>query len=216
MARSLLGHGGPRSVASTAYLTPAAATAPSRGCTKTPKRVYGFDRSSCTEWSEIRTQDYVSASKATLAEMASVALQAARALWLPLAAVSALAAALIVGLVFVHNASGGSKIAGYVASAVVYVAAVWRTAGSRVASLARKLEEPLWGASIDSQLALAMTLPPAGTADPSGWVAFVDQARADEAKPKESRDAHNETKSRTQPHPGREPTRPTGTPSAEV
>jgi hypothetical protein len=87
-------------------------------------------------------------------------------------------AALVGGLIWVDhlNATGGSKIGGFLGIVVAAGVATTRTVRPAVGGLGKRLEGPLWGAEVDLAIAHAVTIAPAGDADPSGWVAFVDKA----------------------------------------
>lgn len=118
---------------------------------------------------------YIEAARGTLSNLTRLAMRSARVLAVPVALLSVLTAGLV-AIVLMQPASGGSKIAGLLGSSALYLLGIWRTTAPRLASLATRLERPLWGAQIDDAVATAITISPAGIADPNGWIKFVAQA----------------------------------------
>ena len=117
--------------------------------------------------------DYISAGQQTLTLFWRLVARA-RGLLIPAAL---LAAGLIAFMIAISatNASGDIKVGGFLGAAIAYLVATAKALGPRLSSLAQKLEEPLWGDTLDLVIAHAITLPPAGTADSAGWLSFVEQ-----------------------------------------
>lgn len=114
--------------------------------------------------------DYVAAARDTLTMFWRL-ISRTRGLIVPAALLSIGFFAVIAAIVYT-SASGGSKIGGVLGASVTYLVATGKALGPRVSSLAQDIETPLMGDALDRAIAYAITLPPAGTADPSGWLRF--------------------------------------------
>ena len=123
----------------------------------------------------LSANDYIDAARSALRTAWTLIRRPGAAVVVP---VLVIVAALIGGLVWVNhlNATGDSKIGGFLGVVVAAGVATTRAARPAVSGLGKRLEGPLWGAEVDLAIAHAVTIAPAGQADPSGWVAFVDKA----------------------------------------
>ncbi len=119
--------------------------------------------------------DYIGAARSTLHTVWTLIRRPGAAIVIP---ALLLLLALGGGLLWVShlNASGGSKIGGYLGIILAGLVAGVRAARPAATSLGTHLEGPLWGAEVDLAVSMALTIPPAGQADPTGWIAFVDRA----------------------------------------
>lgn len=83
-----------------------------------------------------------------------------------------LATAILAGvLVFIHgsHASGGGKLAAVLVTVAGYLASLARAAVPRVKAAVTAVEQPLFQAALDYVSAEAISVPPVGHPDPSGW-----------------------------------------------
>ena len=118
--------------------------------------------------------DYLAAAKDNLTLFWRM-VSRARGLVIPAAILAAGLAVLVTGIA-ISNANGASKIGGVLGAIITYLAATGKALGPRVAALAKTVETPLWGDTLDLAIAHAITLPPAGLADPAGWLTFAKPA----------------------------------------
>jgi hypothetical protein len=113
--------------------------------------------------------DYISAAQRSLRNTARLARMAVASAW-PFLVLSAFVALLIVyGLI--SHPSGGTTTGGVLVVIGGYVLTGWKVVSPRLAPIATKLETFLLNAELDLAIATAVTLPPAGRPDPSGWTA---------------------------------------------
>jgi hypothetical protein len=90
-----------------------------------------------------------------------------------------LATAILAGvLVFIHgsHASGGGKLAAVLVTVAGYLGSLARAAVPRVKAAVTAVEQPLFQAALDYVSAEAISVPPVGHPDPSGWSRLGDAA----------------------------------------
>jgi hypothetical protein len=119
--------------------------------------------------------DYISAAQRSLRNAARLARVAVKSAWLFLTVSAGAAVALLVLIGFVSHPTGGTSAGGILVVVVGYVLAGWKVVSPRLAPIATKLETVLLNAELDIAIATAVTLPPAGRPDPSGWTATLSQ-----------------------------------------
>jgi hypothetical protein len=81
---------------------------------------------------------------------------------------TAIAVALVVGGVVLLAVGGTSGIVAGASSILAALGLTWKGLGGALGQLAGRLEQPLWGAVLDSAIADAITLLPESKADPHG------------------------------------------------
>ena len=84
---------------------------------------------------------------------------------------AAMTAILVVILVVIgsSNSSSGSKVAAFLVAVAGYLGSLGRAIMPRLRSAAKAVEEPLWQSALDYVSADAITIPPVGVGDPTGW-----------------------------------------------
>jgi hypothetical protein len=84
--------------------------------------------------------------------------------------------AAVLWIVYNSDAAGGGKLAGYLVAIGGYLGSLGRVAMPRLKSAGVAVEQPLWQAALDYVAAEAVSLPPVGLPDPSGWSGLISLA----------------------------------------
>jgi hypothetical protein len=84
--------------------------------------------------------------------------------------------AAVLWIVYNSDAAGGGKLAGYLVAIGGYFGSLGRVAMPRLKSAGMAVEQPLWQDALDYVTAEAVSLPPVGLPDPSGWSGLVSLA----------------------------------------
>lgn len=119
--------------------------------------------------------DYVSVAQRSLRNGARLARVAIKSAWLFLTVAAVAAVALLILIGFISHPTDATSAGGILVVVVGYVLAGWKVVSPRLAPIASKLETSLLNAELDLAIAAAVTLPPAGRPDPSGWTATMSQ-----------------------------------------
>lgn len=96
------------------------------------------------------------------------------------------ATAALVGVVWViygSDVTGGGKVAGLLAAVAGYLVSLGRTVRPGLGGAAAKVGKPLWDSAIDFVCAEAVSVPPVGPRDATGWVAVAAAAAKAKAEP---------------------------------
>lgn len=125
-----------------------------------------------TEMLEIA--NYLQAAEKIAAHMSSVFGKAVLHLWW----LSLIVAVLIAGSVVLFITGGGSHIVAGAGTLIAALGLSWTSIGKALEKLAGRLEQPLWGAVLDTAIADAITLKPDNKADVLGRAALASDLAA--------------------------------------
>jgi hypothetical protein len=118
--------------------------------------------------------NYLQAAAAIAGRMSSIVWKAVVRFWW----VMIIVAGLIIAAVVLFIIGGGSQIVAGAGSLVVAFGVSWASVGKTLEKLAGKLEQPLWGAVLDTAIADAITLNPDNKADELGRAALASDIAA--------------------------------------
>jgi hypothetical protein len=104
-----------------------------------------------------------------------VLLQAAKYVWVPLLVVLMLVA-VVVWLALRFDIGATARISVLLVAIAGGLTSAWRVIGPKLRSIEGFLTDPVIQAALDSVVADAITLPPVGVGDPSGWSRFLESA----------------------------------------
>lgn len=121
-------------------------------------------------------RDYVSAAARSLRDGARLLWRSPAIVLVPFGVMAAALAAVLFLLATAHGTNPEARIFVQVVAVAGAVGAWLKSVAGRVKVVARVLEQPLYAAALDAVIADAITLPPVGPADPSGWVQYIEAA----------------------------------------
>jgi len=129
----------------------------------------------CTDL--LTPQDYLRAGERLARTWADMALRMLRTMpWL-IIVLLALLAAVILALIYIPGSAVARAATGTAATAGA-VSAIWKLIQSRLGSIATQVEQPLWGAELNTAAAEAITVPPLGASQDPAWESAFEQADA--------------------------------------
>ncbi|HEX3906330.1 MAG TPA: hypothetical protein VHW92_00200 [Mycobacteriales bacterium] len=120
----------------------------------------------------LTADDYLDAAQRAVDKGRRIAARTILAAPVVTATVFAVMTAILVVILVVignTNSSGGSKIAAFLVAVAGYLGSLGRAVMPRLKSAAKAVEEPLWQSALDYVSADAITIPPVGVGDRSGW-----------------------------------------------
>jgi len=129
----------------------------------------------CTDL--LTPQDYVRAGERLASRWADMAVRMIRTMpWL-LILLAVLLAAVILALIYIPGSAVARWATGTAAVAGT-LSAIWKLIQTRLGSIASQVEQPLWGAELNTAAAEAITVPPLGASQDPDWEPAFQQAGA--------------------------------------
>jgi hypothetical protein len=125
----------------------------------------------------LQADDFVQAAQNTVMSAWQIVRSLPKKLWLVAGAILVVVVACSAAIVWASSATPGAKIGGVLGFFVAGLVSLGRLAGSagrQLRPMVAKVEAPLWDAEMDQVIAVALTRPPVGRPDPTGWAGFVD------------------------------------------
>jgi len=142
----------------------------------------------CTDL--LTPQDYVRSGERLARQWADMAVRMLRTMpWL-LILIAALLAGVILALVYIPGSAVARAATGTAAVAGTF-SAVWKLVQSRLGSIATQVEQPLWGAVLNTAAAEAITVPPLGASQDPAWESAFQHSGTD-ADPDEAAQQAND------------------------